>query len=299
MASTSKHNEQPPALSEAGRFLYTCMFYQYNMKQNFSGSESFLHINPVGASLSHTGIVRFTFLQGTEIMKEIKGISNFDNHVLVQSILNALQAAIEKYGLKLLQRYPDDLLVYDKGMLERFAVPGAKIAWMVGHSHTHLVPLGLHPKENKNVTYMTNLGNDDKFFELNIRNGSFSMNETKRENFSALSHTEVPFDRKGDASNFWLYRQTRKIGHIALESVGNYQERIIKAVITPVDGIASLERAALEMWCTHAIVEKAGTLFVHSEVSWAETAAYAMVRSQPDERLAELCDVTVREGICA
>lgn len=160
------------------------------------------------------------------------------NQATVQSILDVMRAAISKYGLEVLQRYPDDLLVHDKAVLERVAVPGAKIAWMVGHCHTHLVSLGFHPKENLNVEHLTNFGSDDHFFVLSIGQGShFKMVELDRKSFAALSRTAVPYERKGVASNFWLYRHTVKVGHVAIRQVGTGQEPKAKAVITSMNGI--------------------------------------------------------------
>lgn len=196
---------------------------------------------------------------------------NKTNNGMVQTILNAMQQVILKHGLELLQRYPDDLLVHDKAVLDRTVVPGAKIAWMVGHCHTHIVPLGLHPKENLNVEYLTNMASEDRFFVLNIGQGEkFSMADVDRKAFAALSNTAVPYERQGPASDFWLHRQKNKIGYVALKNVGTLNEAKVAATITPVVGISGIDRAALELWCQHAIVEMARTLFVRSEVTWAE-----------------------------
>ena len=204
-------------------------------------------------------------------LAEVTLAHHISNQNRVQSILDAMQAVISKYGLEVMQRYPNDLLIHDKAMLERMAVPDATIAWMVGHSHTHLVSIGVHPVENLNVTYLTNLANEDRFFVLNIGHGSrFNMNEVDRNRFAALSNTPVPYQRKGGASNFWLYRQNVKIGYVAIEQVGSWQEPKAKATITPMSGISEHGRAALGIWCSYAITEIAGTLFIRSEVSWAE-----------------------------
>lgn len=195
---------------------------------------------------------------------------------MVQLILNAMQAAITKHGLELMQHYPSDLLIYDKAMLERVAVPGAKIAWMAGNCHTHLVSLGFHPRENLNVTYLTNLASEDRFFVLNVgRGNSFKMDEVDRKNFAALSNTAMPYQRKGEVSNFWLYRHSIKVGHIAISREGYWQELGFVATITPMVGISSHERAALEIWCSYAITEVAGSLFARSQTSWAESVELA------------------------
>jgi hypothetical protein len=192
------------------------------------------------------------------------------NPIIVQAILQRMQAVTTKYKLEVLQRYPDDLLVHDKAMLERFAVPDAKIAWMVGHSHTHLVALGFHPIENLNVGYLTHLANEDRFFVLNIgRAHSFKLSEIDRTQFAALSDTLVPYERRGSSSNFYLHRDRTKLGHVALEQLGTWQNRKIKAVITPQSGISEHAHAALGIWCSYAVTELTGTLFVESEVNWA------------------------------
>ena len=211
--------------------------------------------------------------------------------VIVQSILERMQAVITKYQLEVLLRYPDDLLVHDKAMLERFAVSGAKIAWMVGHSHTHLVALGLHPVENLNVVYLTNLSPEDRFFVLKIgQEYGIKMSQIDRPHFAALSATPVPYRRRGDANNFWVYRQNAKLGHVAIKQIGTWQERKSVATITPVAGITAQERAALAVWCSYAITEMAGTLFVRSEIGWSE--AIEMAQSG-------LADVMTREKSCA
>jgi hypothetical protein len=205
--------------------------------------------------------------------KRIQSAMNADP-ATVLAILERMQAVITIYGLEVLQRYPDDLLVHDKSMLERFAVPGAKICWMVGHCHTHLVALGFHLVENLNVTYLTNLASEDRFFVLNIGQGhGIKMSAIDRQQFSALSNTPVPYERRGDSSNFWLYRQRNKLGHVAIEQVGTWQDRKCVATITPVAGISAHERAALAVWCSYAITELTGTLFARREIAWAEPIA--------------------------
>jgi hypothetical protein len=191
--------------------------------------------------------------------------------VKIESILNGMKTFITKYKLEVLQRYPDDLLVHDKAMLERVAVPDSKIAWMVGHSHTHLVALGFHPVENLNVGYLTHLASEDRFFVLNIgREHQFKLSEVDRIQFAALSATPVHYERRGGSSNFWLYRDRAKLGHVTIEQVCTWQNKKANAAITPIRGISEHEHAALGIWCSYAITELTGTLFVPSEITWAE-----------------------------
>ena len=196
---------------------------------------------------------------------------------LVERIIGAMRAEIEKYGLELLSRYPDDLLVHDRQNLEVFAVADAEIAWMVGHSHTHIVQLGLHPKENQGTTYLTNLANDDRFYVVKIlSSGSdFTMKEVSRESFGALANTPVRYKRDGGRTGFWLIRDGQRVGSVMLEAKGNLQRPKYHGTITPVAGCTARDKAALRMWCEKSIVEEAGTLFVHYNIDEAPSIALA------------------------
>jgi hypothetical protein len=189
--------------------------------------------------------------------------------MIVDSILDAMRAEIAKYSLELLQRYPDDLLVHDRRMLSQFAVPGAQIAWMVGHSHTHLVRLGISEKENQGVRYLTNLGSADRFYVLSIRShgDAFVLSEISRHAFEALGSVRVAYAREGGVTAFWLLRDGVRVGSVSLESVGNLAQPHYKAMITPSYGISPLDRAALDLWCEQSIIEAARTLFVRYDVT--------------------------------
>jgi hypothetical protein len=134
-------------------------------------------------------------------MNNINIGSSSSNQVMAQAIMNAMLSMIEKYGFEVVKRYPNDLNI-DKAMLEQVAVHGAKIAWMVGHSHTHLVPLGLNPTQSMNVRYLLNLSNDDRFFVIKVSGERFTMSELKREEFAELDHGAHPYHRNGSVSDF-------------------------------------------------------------------------------------------------
>lgn len=190
---------------------------------------------------------------------------------LVERIIEAAKTEIEKYALDLLQRYPDDLLVHDKSAFELYAVAGARIGWMVGHGHSHLVPLGIHPGTNQEVKYLLNLANDDRFYEIVVSasGDDFTMKEITREGFAELARTRVPYKREGGVTGFWLLRDGSRVGSVMSEAIGNVCSPKYRATITPVAGITEADKAALEMWCQKSIVEAAGTLFVRSVVEVA------------------------------
>lgn len=191
---------------------------------------------------------------------------------LLDQVMQALQGQIEQHKLEVLQRYPNDFFVHDKNTLQTAMHKGAKIAWMVGHSHTHLVLLGLHAKENENVAYLTNLANEDRFYCIDIGQGKngFSLKAIDREAFTELCHTKVPYRRVGTANEFWLYRNDEKVGHCTVTRTGNYQNQKHIITCTPCSATPSIDHAALQMWSSYAVRELAHSLFAKVELVWHE-----------------------------
>lgn len=190
---------------------------------------------------------------------------------IARKINESMQALIRLHELEVLERYPTDVTVHDLAVLEWAAKPRAVIAWMVGHSHSHIVPLGLNPKENQDVIGMTNMASEDRFYVIKVgKVGDFTMKEIDRAGFADLSNTPVPYGREGGVTNFWLARKGNRVGHINLENTGDWQTKRYQAVITPIAGISELDQAALNLWCQNSVVEAAHTLFVSYEVVWAE-----------------------------
>lgn len=174
---------------------------------------------------------------------------------LTGQIIKVMEEQIKKYGLELLSRYPDDLYKHDVATLERAAVPGATIAWMVGHSHTHITVLGCHEKENEAVTYHLNLANDDRFYVLKIGQGNFTIREVDRAAYKALQQTPVPYSKIGDKTNFWVMKHKARVGHIAIKHTGTCQKPSVNVVITPVLAISALDQSALACWASYGASE--------------------------------------------
>lgn len=190
---------------------------------------------------------------------------------LVDRLVKAMQDEIEKHGLELLQRYPNDLLVHDRAVLDWAAVPGMEIAWMCGHSHTHIVPLGLHDEESDMVSCLLNMSKDDRFYLIKVGQDGFAFKEVTREAFGALANTPGKYQADGGMRGFWLKRRDMsKVGTVEVISEGNWQNVVYKARIAPLAGISPMDKAALNVWCSYAIREVAGSLFAKSEITWAE-----------------------------
>ena len=184
-------------------------------------------------------------------------------------ILEAMEEQITKYGLEVLTRYPKDLYEYDAAILERAALPGATIAWMVGHCHTHITVLGSHEKENEAVTYHLNLANEDRFYVLKIGQNDFTMRELDRPAYSALSKTPIPYKKRGDKTNFWVTKHGIQVGHIAIERTGTYEKPQVNAIITPIVGIPALDRSALTMWASYGASE-VSSIWTPASFDWAD-----------------------------
>lgn len=169
-----------------------------------------------------------------------------------------------------MQRYPNDLLVHDRAVLENAAHPGAFIAWMVGDSHTHIVSLGVHQKENACVTYLTNLASSDHFYTLRIHADRFELKEIGRKAFGKLNATPVPYQRTGTAESFWLCRHDTRIGHCKITRTGDYQSYKYTAEMSPMPAISALDKTALQHWASQAITEITQSLFTPCEFVFAD-----------------------------
>lgn len=191
-------------------------------------------------------------------------------NAVAAKIVDLLLGVIIDGGFELLQRYPKDLLVHDRAMLEAAAFPGAKIAWMCGHSHTHMYPLGLHPLSNEGVTWVTNMADDDRFFLIKVGHGEqFSLTEMNRKNFEALQHTPIVFKPEGQSvTDFWLTKHGKRIGYISTESTVGKNDRLIVVHLTPVAGITEHEKYVLELWGCNAASKKAGSLLTPRTFQW-------------------------------
>jgi hypothetical protein len=181
---------------------------------------------------------------------------------MVESILNEMQFIVAKHGLNLMQTYPNDLLVHDRRMLERCAHNGASIAWMAGHSHTHLVNLGVHREENEMVHYLTNLASEDRFYTIKIFAGDVAFKEVDRKGFDALANTPVPYIKLGQDDEFALFKREVRVGKVRVTQQGSYADRLYVLEISAEACATKQDHMALHIWAEKAAAKCAGTLFV-------------------------------------
>jgi len=192
---------------------------------------------------------------------------------IATKIVEAMLGEITRYGLELMQRYPKDLLDVDHFTLSRHALPGAKFGWCVGHSHTHLAILGIHPKRNEILTCFTNLCNDDRFYLLEVdRNGeTFSLKEVERKAFPDLARTRIPYKRVGKPSAFWLYNGDVRVGTCRLDFAGHKGGTpTYTATLQVMAGTRERDLVALEAWAAESVIETAGTLFSRTQYVWED-----------------------------
>jgi len=198
---------------------------------------------------------------------------------LVDNIIAAMLAEIEKHGLELMQRYPDDLRLHDRRVIARNAVAGGKLAWVVGHSHTHLAVLGIHPDQNEHPTWLTNLANADRFYVLDISatGASFALKELSREAFRGLANTPIPYNRIGLADAFWLYKNKTRVGTCRTEFKGIVDgRRSYHAFLSVMEGTPKKDKVALENWAAYASNELAGSLFRDLDFTWEPAIELAL-----------------------
>lgn len=188
---------------------------------------------------------------------------------MVELILNEMKSLIAKHQLNLLQTYPNDLLVYDRENLERFAHCGATIAWVVGHNHTHIVNLGLHPEENDMVHCLTKLASTDHFYQIKIFADDVAFKEVDRDGFRALGPTPVPYTKIGGDDNFALFKIGLKVGQVQISAKGNYRDRVYNLKITAESSATKLDHAALHLWADKMAAHIAGSLFIKIQVEFA------------------------------
>lgn len=198
---------------------------------------------------------------------------------IVDKIIEAMLAEIARYGLELMQRYPNDLLVHDRRTIARNAVAGGKLAWVVGHSHTHLAVLGIHPDQNEHPTWLTNLANADRFYVLDIgaTGANFTLKELKREDFAALGRTPIPYNRVGKAEAFWLYKNQTRVGTCRTEFKGIVNgRRAYHCFLSVMAGTSEKDKVALENYAAYASNELAGSLFRDLDFTWEAPIELAM-----------------------
>ncbi|MBK4735963.1 hypothetical protein [Noviherbaspirillum pedocola] len=198
------------------------------------------------------------------------------NTALVEASISRMLDLIAHYGLKLLETYPNDLLVIDREILQRAAHPGASIAWMVGDSHTHTYPLGIHRELNRGVTYVTNLCNTDRFFRIDFgaTKDSLRFTELDRGAFAALANAPVPYRIEGERLDFDLFNGSRLVGSCKIICTDYFAHRYSVA-ITPASGITATDYCALYEWTGAAVCDH-GTQFAKWELSWHDAAADAL-----------------------
>lgn len=187
---------------------------------------------------------------------------------MVEQILTKMRSLIAKHELNVLQNYPDDLLVHDRTNLERFAHAGATLAWLVGHNHTHIVNLGLHPDENEMVHYLTNLAATDRFFQIKIFASDVAFKEVDRNGFSILASTPVPYIKAGADDDFIMFKSGLKVGQVQISTTGNYRDRVYNLQITAESRSTKLDQAALHLWADRMAAGIAGSLFIKTRVGF-------------------------------
>lgn len=188
-----------------------------------------------------------------------------------QAILQFMVEQINKHGLQILQNYPDDVYKHDLNYLKDFAVPGMQFGWVVGHTHTHIVALGLHQVQNELVHAFTNLSSSDRFYHLVIgKDSTFTAKELSRDAFSSLSSVKIQYHAEGECDESFILKrgdsrialcQTRISGSVFTERVKLGKYKALTSLPLPQE-----DEVAVKLWIATKLNHLAGSLFGRTEI---------------------------------
>lgn len=177
-------------------------------------------------------------------------------------LISAMQEVIKSHGLELMQRYPNDLLVHDRYTLEGLEGATCSIAWCVGHCHTHMVVLGMHPEENSMIECFQNLSSDDKFYKIILQGSEdFKLVELTKENFSVLKSIRVAYEKKGGKLEFVILKDGKPMFNVFIKQQGTFETRKFNISYQPLTSVTAFDKRAAEQWAYKSIASYIGTLF--------------------------------------
>jgi hypothetical protein len=201
--------------------------------------------------------------------------------VLSKRIVNAMTVEVDKYGLRLMQHYPDDLLVHDRKLLDQMAQPCAHLALVIGDTHTHIVAVGIHPRENESIDCLLALAATDRFYDIRIAadGATFDMREIGREAFSELRDIMPHYARHGETGDCWLVRDDTRIGQIRVQPAPPSSKVTFVYTLTPTREATPLDRYALEVWAGYDARAMAQSLLFTNIVEWRSSTPPAALDS--------------------
>jgi hypothetical protein len=191
---------------------------------------------------------------------------------VMQSMIDAIP------DLDLLRHHPDDLLLYDRRILEKALVPNLTLGWVVGHTHSHLLAFGVHPEENALARCLTQLSVNDRFYRLqDLGTGRFDLDLIDKDAFIALGDEAICYQKNGPDRQFEVYRHTCLIGFVSVaENTPGAKKQLI-ASITPAFSASKADCVALRYWAEKACAKLAGVLVYEPEVIWFDPYVYRQV----------------------
>jgi hypothetical protein len=195
-----------------------------------------------------------------------------------ETIIAAMKEIIGHYQFQVLDLYPRDL-DHDRVVLDKCAVDGATIAWVVGNTHTHLAVLGLEPEQNEMVTCYTNLSASDKYYLIRVSEGVATFTEKSLSEFAMLASLPIPYSSTGGISQFTLRKHGERLVNCEVSRAGTYEKPLYQVTITTTKALTSLDRAAVEYWCHRAVAVGSGSLFSRRELNWKTNPALTQTQS--------------------
>ncbi|MDP1870225.1 MAG: hypothetical protein Q8K61_01230 [Gallionella sp.] len=179
-------------------------------------------------------------------------------------IIEQMHRMIEQNKLELVRRHAKDLVLHDLVLLTKLNDSKAVLAWCVGHSHSHLVVLGIHPAENSMVYTHVRLASEDKFYKLTLKAAAdFCLQETTRLDYPELGNTPVPYSMSGTKLEFTFFKAGAPLAHITIKPLqigGKWQYHV---QYRPINVMTEIDRYAAEVWAHKSIASFAQSVFYH------------------------------------
>lgn len=184
-------------------------------------------------------------------------------------LIAAMISLVHSHGFQLMETYPNDLLIHDRNVLEKYEGHSGILGWCLGDTHTHICTLGIHPNENEAVSHLLNLGSKDLFYKI-VLNGSedFKIVEQTPEQFKNLMHIPIPYTCFGSELSFHCSYKEAPIVQCIIEIKGSFRDRMYVAHLKALKPLSIVEKMAAEYFAYHAIRTHSGTIFFKAESHW-------------------------------
>lgn len=185
-----------------------------------------------------------------------------------QQAIDAMRSIVSRHSIEITKHYPEDLEC-DADHLSKRCCPGLSFGWCIGHYHSHLVLLGLHPSASDTLS-LSRLSSEDLYWHFTFSGtGRMRVRQLSRETFGQLGrNTPIPYrSRALNAQTFALQNDNKSVAEITLRSVGSVCRPVVDASIVHLPNASEKDSVAAVVWAHREAARLVGTLFVRTNVT--------------------------------